>query len=198
MAAEQNGTSRREVLRGGALGVGALVGAAGASTAVSEAVAPRYRMAMATSGTQEFWLAVAGVDGPSTTKGFEKQIPLKSFGWGVTDTAVTGGSGGSGVGKTIGDNFTFSALSSKASPRLFLLCCQGTHIATITMRGLRISSSGAHGFMRLDLTEVIVAAVHTTEAGDGAAIDHVELNYRTAKYTVDGVVATFDFATTNP
>jgi type VI protein secretion system component Hcp len=194
MTEELTGTSRREVLRGGALGVGALVGAAGASTAVGEAAAPRYQVAMATGATQQFWLAVAGVDGPSTTKGFERQIPLKSFGWGVTGSVSTGGAG---AGKAVADNFVFSALSSKASPRLFLLGCTGVHIATVTLRGMRLSAGTAHQFMRLDLTVATVVSMQTTESGDGAAMDHAAMNYRSAKYTVDGVTTTFDFGATN-
>jgi type VI secretion system secreted protein Hcp len=195
VAENQSGASRREVLRGSAIGVGALVGAMGVSANSSEAAAPGYRVEMASSPTQQFYLALTGIDGPATAKGFEKQIPLHSFGFGVTGPAS---SGGAGVGKSVPENLAFAASTSKASPKLLLTCANGSHITRATLRGVRTTPRGAQVFLRLDLNEVNVASYTATESGGGAATDHVALAYRSLTYHVDGIVINYDFGATNP
>ena len=184
---------RRDVLRGGALG--ALVGAVG-TAGVSEAATPGYQLAATSSATQQFFLAVKGIDGPSTTKGFEKQIPLHAFSWGVTNSAAPVGAG---AGKATEAPFAFTSSTSKASPLFAKFVCTGEHIATAVLTGLRRNPAGVLSkYLKLTLAGVIVSSVRLGESGSGAAIDQVSLGYRTVTLVIDGVSMTFDFAANTP
>ena len=186
-----NEIERRDVLRGGALGVGALVGAVGMAGA-GEASPPGFQMAASSTASQQFWLAVKGVDGPSTTKGYEKQIPLHSFGWGVDNSAPVAGPG---AGKATASPFTFTATSSKASPQLAKLACTGVHISTVVLSGVRRNAAGVMTrYLKLTLTDALVSSLHLGEANAGAPTDHVALLFGGVTFVIDSVSMTFDFA----
>jgi type VI secretion system secreted protein Hcp len=181
-----SGTSRREVLRGGALGMGALVGAMGvAGTGVAEASAPDYQLAAAASATQHFWLQVAGIDGPSTTKGFLKQIPLLGYGWGATNSGTATGTGG-GAGKVTMQPLIIRKHVDKASPKLFLTCATGGHVSTVLLQGTKPAAKGAQTvYFKIKLTNVLVSSFQQTESSDGVPIEVVHLAFAKVAYTVD-------------
>jgi type VI secretion system secreted protein Hcp len=180
------GTTRRDVLRGGALGVGALgVGA------MTGALAPAQADAAATT-TEEFFLELPGIAGPSTTKGFEKQIPVSSYRWGVSNTS-TGGTGGGGAGKAVAGPLVFAMRASKASPAVALLCCTGKHLGTATLHGVRVSGTNRNEFLTITLTDVLVSSLDQHDSGGARPTETVELTYGAVKYVEDGHSMTFTF-----
>jgi type VI secretion system secreted protein Hcp len=191
---DEAGASRRDVLRGGALGMGALVGAIGvAGSGAAEASAPGFHMAARATTAQTFWLQVAGIDGPSTTKGFEKQIPVHSWSLGAANTATPVGTGG-GSGKVVPEPFVVTMGVSKASPRLFLACCTGKHIANAVLIGLRKNPKGHNvKYLRVTLTDILVSSLHDGESSGGVPLDTVHFTYQKVEWLVDGEKVTFDF-----
>jgi type VI secretion system secreted protein Hcp len=192
---DEQGASRRDVLRGGALGVGALVGAMGV-TGAAEASTPAVRMAAASTPAQRFFLQVDGVDGPATAKGFEKQIPVQAYSWGVTSTGSTTTGGGGGAGKTTPGPFVVTIASSIASPPLLLACCTGKHFAKATLRGVRTGAKGKPTqYLTITLTEVLISSLQQSEGSGGAPLDIVSLAFARVTYTESGHTVTFDFNT---
>jgi type VI secretion system secreted protein Hcp len=185
------GTTRRDVLRSGALGVGALgVGALGVG-AMTGAVG--VASAEAATTEERFFLELAEIDGPSTTKGFEKQIPVLNYRWGVSNTSTSGTGGGGGAGKAIAGPLVFTMQANKASPVLAMTCCTGKHIATATLHGVRVNGNKLKEFLTLTLSAVLVRSLEQHDGGGARPTETVELIYSSVEYVEDGHSMTFSF-----
>jgi type VI secretion system secreted protein Hcp len=176
-----DGASRREVLRGGgALGMGALV--ATMSSGVADADAPGVTMAAVASGAQQFFLALDGIDGPSTANGFKKQIPVLSYSWGVSNTFTVGGGSGGGTGKAVEAPFAFTMSTNIASPALASACFTGKRLRSAVLHGVRTSGKSRVEYLTITLTEVLVSSLHQSEGNGHQPVDTVHLLYNSIKY----------------
>ena len=114
------------------------------------------------------FLQIDGIPGDSLDSHHEQWIEVLSFSWGETNagratSAAFGGGGGSG--RTSFQDFRFTSLFSKASPKLFLACATGEHIPTATF-SLALSTpttAGAPGsdFLKYTLTNCLVSSYQT-------------------------------------
>lgn len=180
-------TTRRDVLRGGALGVGALVGAMGAANTPAAASTPTVRLGAAASGTQLFFLNADGITGPVTRKGFEKQIELLSFSWGLTNPSLPGSGGGGGAGKVIIEPLSIAMVSSLATPQLAAHCANGKHLKSTVLNGYRPDAKGAQTkYLTIKLTDVLVTSVQMSEGGGNAPTVGIVLDFAKIDYTEDG------------
>lgn len=141
------------------------------------------------------FLKLTGIKGESQVKGFEDQIQIESFHWGVAQTIVTGGSGGGGAtGRPTRKDFLFTAGSSMASPALFSHCVSGKHIQEGLLT-LRAAGESPSTFSTIKLTDVLVAAYDQGGDDDGdAPMDEVSLNFRKIDFSYNGESESFDFA----
>ncbi|MBF7140846.1 type VI secretion system tube protein Hcp [Pseudomonas sp. hsmgli-8] len=93
----------------------------------------------------------------------------------VSQSASSSG-GASAGGVTLGD-FQISKHVDRATPKIFELCCRGSHIKTVT---IRIHRSGGEKFKYMDivLEEVLISTVrgHGADQG-GFPAEVISLNY---------------------
>ena len=68
-----------------------------------------------------------GIDGEVTDVGFENNIEVLSFSWGMTNEGSRFGGGG-GSGRVNVQDFNFTKHTDKSSPVLMLKCATGQHI----------------------------------------------------------------------
>ena len=133
-------------------------------------------------GAVDFFLKIDGISGDSTDSKHKGEIEVESFSWGVSQAASVGG-GGAGTGKAVFQDFHFTALTSVASPNLFLKCCTGEHLKQAVLIGRAASQRGqADEFMKITLTDVLVGSFNDT-GGQGPQPhldDSVALRYRSA------------------
>ena len=87
----------------------------------------------------DMFLKIDGIDGESTDDKHNNEIVILSYAWGEAQPAPTGGTGG-GAGKIALQDFHFSMLVNKASPKLFLACANGEHFKNAV---LTVGHSGA-------------------------------------------------------
>ncbi|HET7275703.1 MAG TPA: type VI secretion system tube protein Hcp [Longimicrobiaceae bacterium] len=83
------------------------------------------------------FLKLEGVVGESTRAGFEKQLEILSFSFGVSNpTTIGSASGGGGAGRASVSAFNLMKQSDAASPTLFQACASGKHFpkATVTLQ----------------------------------------------------------------
>ena len=134
------------------------------------------------------------IEGESQVKGFEDQIPIESFHWGISNS-TTLGSGGIGAGKAAAQDLLLTADSSKASPELFFACARGEHIKEGLLT-LRSAGEQQTTLATVRLTDVTVASYDQSGSDDGdRPMDEFALRYRELEFTYDGVKTSFDFAT---
>jgi type VI secretion system secreted protein Hcp len=129
------------------------------------------------------FLKLGTLKGESVVKGFEDQIQLLSWGWGMTQSGTTHTASGGGAGKVDVSDMQISKHVDAASPMLALACCKGTHYdsATLTMRK---AGGTALEYVTITLTDLIVTSYSVSEGGGGDLLtDTVTLNFGKFKYS---------------
>ena len=140
------------------------------------------------------FLKLGDIKGESQVKGFENQIQIESFHWGISNTGTTVGGGGTGVGRAAAQDLLLSAGSSNASPELFLACATGEHIDEGLLT-LRSAGEQQTTLSTIRLTSVMVASYDEAGSDDGARpLDEFALRYQKLEFTYNGVKAAFDFS----
>jgi len=191
--------TRRGVLAS-ALGVSAL-GTAAITT--GPATAALGDPAVPTDPDVLFFLNLPGIPGQATTKGFEGQIELHTWAWGVDSSGSSSGGGGGGAGKATPRNVIALADSGIASPLLMLTTNNGKHLPTAVLSCVR-KPKKPFVFMTLKLEDVLVTSYAVTpDPTNGHPLDLVHLDFAKLTHQVvpqnaDGtagtpVTATFDY-----
>ncbi|HWL32133.1 MAG TPA: type VI secretion system tube protein Hcp, partial [Gaiellaceae bacterium] len=141
------------------------------------------------------FLKLTDIKGESQVKGFEDQIQIESFHWGVAQSGTIGGGGGGGAGIASRQDFLFTAGSSKASPELFIACVTGENIKEGLLT-LRSAGQQQATFSTVKLTNVIIAGYDQAGSDDGAnPMDEFSLRYGRIEFEYDTVKQGFDFQT---
>jgi len=165
-------TSRRTLL-GGALTASA-ASAMFASASSAEAVP--------TLPSSTFFLAINGIQGESTDSKHPKTIEVLDWTFGV-DNAISPTNTGSGAGKSKPRDFTFVALSSIASPLLFIKAATGAHLTTATLFA-RKNGEQTWDYLKLRFDNLFITsyavAPHPVDAGP---VDVVHIDYGKVQIT---------------
>lgn len=130
------------------------------------------------------FMQVDGVEGESLDAGHKGWVELLSYHYdaiqSISSSASSNG-GASAGGVTLGD-FQISKHVDRATPKLFELCCRGSHIKTVTVR---IHRSGGEKFKYMDivLEEVLISSISGHGAEQvGFPAEVINLNYGRIKF----------------
>lgn len=143
-------------------------------------------VALASSGAWgafDYFLKIDGIEGESVTKGYEKQIEISSFSWGVTQ-ATSGGS--VRAGKSCPSDLHLTKNVDKATPPLISSAVGGGVSTTAILIGLRPGGSGGapQPYIRFEMKNVMVSSYQTSGAsGGGLAQDALSLRFGSATVT---------------
>lgn len=171
--------SRRTVLAS-ALGVSTLGSVAVSSGAAGAALGDP---AVPSDPEVSFFLSIPGIPGEATTKGFEGQIELLTWAWGV-DASGTIGGGGGGSGKATPRDVIALADSGIQSPTLLLDTNTGRHLQTALLSCVR-DARKPFTFMTLKFEDLIITSYAVTpDPTDAAPLDLVHLQFAKITYTV--------------
>ena len=129
----------------------------------------------------QFILFDPKIDGESTDSKHKGEIEL--LGWSVGGTqsasASTSSTGGGGQGKVAMQDFHFSCLHSKASPKLLQAMCTGDHLKSALVT-CRKAGKDQQEFLKIKMTDVIVSGFQTTGGSNNQpAVDQVSLDFGT-------------------
>ena len=125
----------------------------------------------------DYFLKIDGIDGESQDAKHKGEIELESFSFGGKQATSHGVGGGGGAGKVSLQDFHFVTKVNKSSPKLFLNCCNGTHMKTATLT-CRKAGKDQQEYLKLTLSECLVSSF--TSAGSVTDIiptDQVTLNF---------------------
>ncbi len=108
------------------------------------------------------------IPGASEIKGFEGQIQVENFSWGMHQTTSFGAGTGGGAGKVNMSDLSFVHGVDKAAPKLMIACCTGAHLKEAVLTCRKAGGESAVDFFKLTLTDVIVSGVQPSgnNAGD--------------------------------
>lgn len=133
----------------------------------------------------EIFLKLDGIDGESVKKGAEDWIELFSFSNGASNPSSVAFGTGSGAGKVDLSSLSLQKQLDKSSPKLFLNCCAGTHIAKGQMV-VREATGGdtTQTYFQYDMTEVFIDSISWGgSAGGGKPSESVSVSAKSLQIT---------------
>lgn len=139
-------------------------------------------------GATDYYLKIGDIKGESTSEKHKDWIDIESFSWGVTNTNVVTGGGGSG--KVSFQDFHFSMKVDKASPKLMLACATNERIPSLTFTIMRSDAAGGapKEYYTVTLSDVLISSYQSrgaTPPAGGAAeppTSSVSFNYHKIKW----------------
>jgi type VI protein secretion system component Hcp len=193
--------SRRTVLSS-ALGLGALGSIAMSADSATAALGDP---AVPSATSLDFYLNLSGVPGPVIDRGFEGQIALLTWAWGVDNsTPVTSGSG-AGVGKPVPRDVVVAADTGMHSPKLLGAANTGRHANAALISCVK-PGERPFTFLTLRFEDVLVSSYAVTpDPTDGLPFDLVHLRFGKVTYRFfnqkpdgtpdDPITSSFDYRT---
>lgn len=138
------------------------------------------------------FLKLDGVEGESTRKGFEKQIPIASFSWGGMNPPTIGVTGGGGGGKGTLTSLSVMKKADSSSPTFFQKCMEGEHFKKATLTLMKAGGKAPIDFIKYDLETVYIESVQYSGAsnGDDVPMESVTLAFGKLTYTYTPQTAT--------
>lgn len=140
------------------------------------------------SSLVDYFLKIDGVEGESPDAQYPGLIQLQSWQWAEENSGRWGFGSGGGAGKVEMKDFEFRMVSNKASPKLFLMCATGEHIAQARLI-CRKSGKGQQDFMIITFSNGLVSSFRTlgnmpTGLGTGSQdvdnvlpMDEIKINF---------------------
>lgn len=127
----------------------------------------------------DYFLKISGIAGESRDSKHKDEIDIQSWSWGAAQSGTAGGAkgGGGGTGRVSMQDFHFTTLVSKASPKLIEACASGQHIPSAVLTA-RKAGKEQQEFLKWTFTDVLVSSYQT--GGDASAdlpVDQVSLNF---------------------
>jgi type VI secretion system secreted protein Hcp len=108
----------------------------------------------------DYFLEIDGVEGESRDKDYPRWIQVQAWQWAEENAGRWGFGSGGGAGKVEMKDFEFRMVSNKASPKLFLLCATGEHIARAKLV-CRKSGKGQQDFVAVTFSNCLVSGFRT-------------------------------------
>jgi type VI secretion system secreted protein Hcp len=126
----------------------------------------------------DYFLKIDGIDGESQDSKHKGEIELMSFSYSGSQAVSSGFGGGGGVGKVSLQDFHFTVPINKSSPKLFLSCCNGSHIKSAVLT-CRKAGKEQQEFLKITMSDCIVSSYHSGGSGgsDVTPIDQISLNF---------------------
>ncbi len=134
--------------------------------------------------TADYFLKIDGLDGEAQDDKHKGEIHVDSFHFGVSNAGSGHTGTGSGSGKAVVHDLHLSKHSDKASPNLFIACCNGKSIgnAIVTMR--KAGGDKPVEYLVYKLTEVFVSSSNMSASeGGGIAQESLSLNFSKVEWS---------------
>jgi type VI secretion system secreted protein Hcp len=126
--------------------------------------------------TVDYFLKIDGIEGESQNAMHKGEIDLESWSWGETQAHPPGVGGGGGAGKVTMSDFSFTTRLSKASPKLFLRCAEGSHIKAAWLTAHKGAGKATDYFLKWTFSDLLISSYQTGAAED-APVDQVSFNF---------------------
>jgi type VI secretion system secreted protein Hcp len=125
----------------------------------------------------DYFLKIDGIDGESQDSKHKGEIELQSFSFGGSQSGTAAYGGGGGAGKVQLQDFHFVKETDKASPKLFLSCCNGGPIKTATLVA-RKAGKDQQEYLKITMSDLLVSSYQSGgSAGDVIPTDQVSINF---------------------
>jgi type VI secretion system secreted protein Hcp len=126
----------------------------------------------------DYFLKIDGIEGESQDSKHKGSIELQSYSISAHQQGTHGMGGGGGAGKVNLADFNFVMSTNKASPKLFLACCNGEHIKKATLT-CRKAGKEQQEYLKIHLSDFLVSGYQSggPHGGEVMPVDQVSLNF---------------------
>lgn len=126
----------------------------------------------------DFFLKIDGIPGESHDSKHKDEIDVMSYSFGASQTGSFSAGGGGGAGKAQFQDFHFTMKISKASPKLFLACADGSHIKSALLTA-RKAGKEQQEFFTVKFSDILVSSFQTGGSGGGDELptESISLNF---------------------
>ncbi len=120
------------------------------------------------------------IAGESMQSGYEGQIEILSFSWGVSQAGgYSYGSGGTSAKANLQD-LSASFRMNPSSPKIMQYCATGKHLDSAVLTCLEASET-PQKYLEITLTDVVISSYQTGGSGDDKPIESMTLNFAQVK-----------------
>lgn len=130
------------------------------------------------------FLKIDGVPGESTDEKHKDWIEILSFSFGASQPAsVSSATGGRTAERVNIQDFSSVKVIDKASPMLFLHCCDGKHVPKVEVEVCE-AGGNKHIYLKYTFENVIVSSVRpggTAQGGEAKPVEEVAFNFGRVK-----------------
>jgi type VI secretion system secreted protein Hcp len=113
----------------------------------------------------DMFLKIDGIPGESKDKVHKDRIDVLAWSWGASNSGTAHVGGGAGAGKVNVQDISFTKYLDKASPELFLRCCNGKHIPESTLIMRKAGGESPLEYLTITMTDVMVTSYSTGGSG---------------------------------
>jgi len=123
------------------------------------------------------FLKIGDLKGESQVKGFEDQIQVLAWSWGMSQTGTTHMGTGSGGARVNVNDLSFTHYVDAATPTLIAACCTGKHYEEATLV-MRKAGGEPLPYLTIKLKDLIITSVSTgSSSGEERQSENVTLNF---------------------
>lgn len=133
------------------------------------------------------FLQIDDLKGDCVVKGYEDQIQVSSWNWGMSNGGTSHRGGGAGRGRAEIQDFTFVHEIDPATPELMESCMRGKHFDKAVLVVRKAGGKEALDYLTITMEEVLVTNVSTSgvENSDGD-LESVTLNFARVEIVYQG------------
>lgn len=129
----------------------------------------------------DMFLKLEPVKGESRDAKHKEEIDILSWSWGMSNSGSAHVGGGAGAGKVSVQDLNVTKYVDKASPDLFLACCDGKHFNEAKLV-VRKAGETPLDYLVLTLNQVLITSVSTGgSGGEDRLTENVTLNFARVK-----------------
>jgi type VI secretion system secreted protein Hcp len=121
----------------------------------------------------DYFLKIDGIKGESSDAVHRGEIDVESWAWGETQARPPEGGR---AGKVAMSDFSFTTKLSKAAPKLFLSCAEGSHIKAAWLTARRTAAKADY-FLKWRFSDLLISSYQTGASSGEAPVDQVSFNF---------------------
>ena len=126
----------------------------------------------------DYFLNIDGIQGEAQDMKHKNEIQLESWSFGATNSGTAPVGEGMGAGRVQMGDFHFVMRSNKASPKLYLACCDGEHIKKAVLT-CRKAGKDQQEYLKWTFTDLLVSSYQTggSASSDVVPLDQISINF---------------------
>ncbi|MFO1290382.1 MAG: type VI secretion system tube protein Hcp [Nitrosomonas sp.] len=134
--------------------------------------------------TTDFFLKIDGIEGESADGKHKSEIDLLSWSWGETQSGAHAAGGGGGAGKVSMQDFHFTMIVNKATPKLIQACAGGDHIKSAILT-CRKAGGQQEEYLKYTFSDLIISSYQTGGSSGSGVVPTEQISFNYAKMEVE-------------